>query len=80
MANLDNTQVPCNIREALRSLKWKSTVLEEIQALEKNETWEITDLPIGKCRVGFKWIVRIKYKQDRSINRFRARAKGFIQS
>ncbi|RVW98483.1 Retrovirus-related Pol polyprotein from transposon RE1 [Vitis vinifera] len=55
---------------------------EEIQALEKNGTWEISELPKGKRPVGCKWIFTVKHNPDGSINRFKARlvAKGFTQS
>lgn len=33
LSNLDNTQVPCILQEALRSSDWKFTVMEKIQAL-----------------------------------------------
>ena len=82
VANLDNIQVPNNIKEALCSPEWKSIVYEEIHALEKNGTWEISKLPAGKRLVGCKWIFTIKYNEDGSVNRFKARlvAKGFTQS
>ena len=82
VANLDNIQVPNNIQEALGSPEWKSAVYEEIHALEKNGTWEISELLTGKCPVGCKWIFTVKYNEDGSINRFKARlvAKGFTQS
>lgn len=55
---------------------------EEIQALKKNETWEIIDLPPNKNPIGCKWVFTLKYKQDASVDRFKARiiAKGFTQS
>ena len=82
VANLDNIQVPNNIQEALGSPEWKSAVYEEIHALEKNGTWEISELPAGKRPVGCKWIFTVKYNEDGSVNRFKARlvAKGFTQS
>ena len=54
----------------------------EIHALEKNGTWEISELPAGKRLVGCKWIFTVKYNEDGSVNRFKARlvAKGFTQS
>ncbi|RVW89009.1 Retrovirus-related Pol polyprotein from transposon TNT 1-94 [Vitis vinifera] len=55
-------QVPQNIHEAFKYPKWKAAVDEEVRALEKNGTWEITDLPRGKKPVGCKWIFTVKYK------------------
>ncbi|RVW63213.1 Copia protein [Vitis vinifera] len=49
---LDDTQVPNTIQEAFKILEWKKAVQDEIDALEKNGTWTITDLPVGKRPVG----------------------------
>ncbi|RVW34590.1 Retrovirus-related Pol polyprotein from transposon RE1 [Vitis vinifera] len=70
------------IQEALKISEWKKAIQDEIDALEKNETWTITDLPVGKRPVGCKWIFTIKYKADGSVERFKARlvARGFTQS
>ena len=73
VASLDQTQVPKSIQEALAIPKWKAAVEEEIRALEKNGTWKITELPPGKRPVGCKWVFTIKYKEDGSIDRFKAR-------
>ncbi|RVW64174.1 Retrovirus-related Pol polyprotein from transposon RE1 [Vitis vinifera] len=80
--SLDDTQVPNTIQEALKISEWKKVVQDEIDALEKNGTWTITDLPVGKRLVGCKWIFTIKYKADGSVERFKARlvARGFTQS
>ena len=82
VSSLDNLHVPNNIQEALGHLGWKRAVHEEINALEKNDTWVITDLPAGKRPVGCKWIFTVKYKADGSVERLKARlvAKGFTQS
>ncbi|RVW82116.1 Retrovirus-related Pol polyprotein from transposon RE1 [Vitis vinifera] len=74
--------VPNTIQEALKISEWKKAVQDEIDALEKNGTWTITDLPVGKRPVGCKWIFTIKYKADGSVERFKARlvARGFTQS
>ncbi|RVW53345.1 Retrovirus-related Pol polyprotein from transposon RE1 [Vitis vinifera] len=80
--SLDDTQVPNTIQEAFKISEWKKAVQDEIDALEKNGTWTITDLPVGKRPVGCKWIFTIKYKADGSVERFKARlvARGFTQS
>ncbi|GJW61441.1 uncharacterized mitochondrial protein-like protein [Tanacetum coccineum] len=54
---------------------------KEIQALEANKTWELTTLPPHKLPIRHKWVFRIKYNADSSIEKFKARlvAKGFNQ-
>lgn len=37
-ANLDNTYIPRNIQEAMEIPKWRKAMMEEMMALEKNET------------------------------------------
>ncbi|KAL5816220.1 hypothetical protein ACOSQ3_024598 [Xanthoceras sorbifolium] len=81
-ANILPVQVPNSIEEAMKIPEWVAAVNEEIRALEKNKTWEVTELPKGKHPVGCKWVFTVKYKADGSIERFKARlvAKGFTQS
>lgn len=53
----------------------------ELDALNANHTWIITDLPQGKQPIGCKWVYKIKYLADGSIERYKARlvAQGFNQ-
>lgn len=53
----------------------------EIEALESNKTWEITDLPRGKKAIGSKWVYKVKLKSDGTVDRYKARlvAKGYNQ-
>ena len=55
---------------------------EELKALEKNKTWVIVPLPKNKKPVGCKWVYKIKYNCDGTIERYKARlvAKGFTQT
>ncbi|XP_019057023.1 PREDICTED: uncharacterized protein LOC109116315 [Tarenaya hassleriana] len=61
---------------------WRHAMTEELAALEKNGTWEMTDLPPGKQAVGCKWVFKIKYRSDGTIERHKARlvAKGYTQT
>ncbi|GJR23450.1 ribonuclease H-like domain-containing protein [Tanacetum coccineum] len=49
-----------------------------MEALNRNNTRDITDLPKGRKHVGSKWVYKIKYKSNGEIERYKARfvAKG----
>ena len=53
----------------------------EIVALEANNTWILTSLPPNKKPIGCKWVYKVKYKSDGSVERYKARlvAKRFTQ-
>ena len=59
--------------------KWQAVMDAEIVALEPNNTWTITTLPHNKYPIVCKWVYRIKYKADGSIESYKVRlvAKGF---
>lgn len=50
-------------------------------ALENNNTWLITYLPLGKQAIGCKWVYRVKYRADGIVERYKARfvVKDFTQ-
>ncbi|KAL3337659.1 hypothetical protein AABB24_030003 [Solanum stoloniferum] len=56
-------------------------MIEEIQSIEKNQTWELVDLLEGKNVIGLKWIFKTKFNADGSVKRHKARrvAKGYSQ-
>lgn len=54
---------------------------EEVVALNANRTWVSSDLPTGKTLVDCKWIYKIKYHSDRTLERHKLRlvARVFMQ-
>lgn len=54
---------------------------EELHALNKNNTWKLVQLLQNHKPIGSKWVYKIKYKSDGSVERHKAQlvAKGFPQ-
>ncbi|GJT26406.1 ribonuclease H-like domain-containing protein [Tanacetum coccineum] len=40
---------------------------------ERNDTWDITDLPKGRKSIGGKWVFKIKCKSNGEIERYKTR-------
>lgn len=72
---------PTSYHEAVHDPRWIDAMKHEIQALEDNHTWVITQLSKDKRAIGCKWVYKIKYKADGKVDRFKARfvAKGYNQ-
>ncbi|GKV51061.1 hypothetical protein SLEP1_g57737 [Rubroshorea leprosula] len=67
--------------EAYGKQEWENSMKKEIDSIEKNNTWELVDKPKGKTPIGVKWVYRVKYKADGSVQKYKARlvAKGYVQ-
>ncbi|KAL0309364.1 UNVERIFIED_CONTAM: Retrovirus-related Pol polyprotein from transposon RE1 [Sesamum radiatum] len=81
LAQVDAVQEPRSFTEANRSSHWREAMEKELEALEKNSTWDLTELPAGKRAIGSRWVYKTKLNQDGSIERYKARlvAKGYTQ-
>ena len=84
-ANLTTTSSrptePTTVTQASRDPHWKSAMDSEIEALTKLGTWELVPPNPSRNLVKCKWVYRIKYNSDGSLDRYKARlvAKGFQQ-
>ncbi|CAL9016699.1 unnamed protein product [Prunus brigantina] len=72
---------PVLFEEAVKDAKWKVAMDVEIEAIKKNDTWELTDLPIGAKKVGVKWVYKTKLNENGEVEKYKARlvAKGYTQ-
>lgn len=68
--------------EALSQEPWRDALIEEMNALEKNGTWKLVELPKGKSTVGCKWVFTVKLKPDGTVDRYKAClvAKGYTET
>ena len=72
---------PVTFEEAVKSPQWRDAMTLEIQAIEKNGTWELTELPDGAKKIGVKWLFKTKLNEKGEVDKFKARlvAKGYAQ-
>ena len=78
------TQEPQSVEAALSTpekAKWLEAMEKEMNSLEKNNVWELVELPSGRKHVGSKWVFKVKTDEDGNVERFKARlvAQGFTQ-
>ena len=57
-------------------------MIEEMNALTDNDTWDLVRLPAGKKAIGYHWLFTVKVNPDGSIALLKARlvAKGYAQT
>ena len=72
---------PITFTEAVKSEKWRKAMDQEIQTIEKNDTWELTVLPSGGKTIGVKWVFKTKFNENGEVDKYKARlvAKGYCQ-
>ncbi|RDX99058.1 putative mitochondrial protein, partial [Mucuna pruriens] len=72
---------PLTFDEAMKDKRWIQAMEEEIIAIKKNGTWELSNLPKGHKAIGVKWVFKIKKNVKREVERYKARlgAKGYKQ-
>ena len=68
--------------EAAKDPRWVAVMNEEMEALCKNETWDLVPHTPHKKPIGCRWIYKVKHNADGSVNRLKARlvAKGYAQT
>ncbi|GKF47802.1 ribonuclease H-like domain-containing protein [Tanacetum coccineum] len=80
-SSLKKSIKPTCYKDAILDSNWTDAMNAEIEALNRNHTWIITDLRANRKPIGCQWIFKIKYKANGEIERYKARlvAKGFNQ-
>ncbi|KAD3641550.1 hypothetical protein E3N88_30774 [Mikania micrantha] len=78
---IDEPVEPENFAQANTMSEWRSAMNDEMSALMKNETWDLVPKPEGVNCISCKWVYKLKFKSDGSIDRYKARlvARGFNQ-
>ena len=81
MTHVAEVREPESYAEAAKDANWRAAMEEEMHALAENETWDLVDAPRGVKPIGCRWVYKVKYNTDGSVNRYKARlvAKGYAQ-
>ena len=72
---------PLTFEEAVVEEVWEKGMDEEIECIEKNQTWELVDVPTYKDVISVKWIYKTKQDTDGNVQKHKERmvARGFTQ-
>jgi hypothetical protein len=78
MCNLLDEEPTC-FEEAIQKKEWEDAMTEEYRSIMKNEVREIILSSKNKDGVSYRWLFKIKYATDGSIEKYKARfvACGF---
>jgi hypothetical protein len=63
------------VREAVNSEDsklWKKAMVEEMDALDKNEAWDIVELPAVIKYVGSKWLFKKKFNAQGKVEKYKS--------
>ncbi|RVX02837.1 Retrovirus-related Pol polyprotein from transposon TNT 1-94 [Vitis vinifera] len=73
--------LPIAIQKALSHPSWRQAMVDEMDALHSNGTWDLVVLPSGKSTVGCRWVYAVKVGPDGQVDHLKARlvAKGYTQ-
>ena len=72
---------PKKFEEASKDKNWVNAMNEELDQIEKNNTWELIPRPTGKNDISTKWIFKNKMNEQGQVIRNKSRlvCKGYSQ-
>ena len=71
--------MPNKVYEALTHPRWRSAMIEEMDALTDNATLDLVRLSSRKKAIGCRWVFKLKVNSDGLIVKLKAHlvAKGY---
>jgi hypothetical protein len=81
MANIQEIYEPHVFKEEKGRPEWEKSMEAEHEILMKNQTWYLIYLPLGKKPISCKWVYKVKYKVDGTLDKYKARlvVQGFFE-
>ncbi|KAL5722216.1 hypothetical protein ACHQM5_005762 [Ranunculus cassubicifolius] len=80
LTNISNS-VPTCFSQAVLHEPWRKAMSHEYNALVQTNTWTLVPPRPHQNSVGCKWVYKLKYNADGTLERYKARlvAKGYHQ-
>ena len=63
---------PSCYREVAGQAAWEHAMKKEMEAIERNATWSLTELPVGHKIMGLKWVFKLKKNSNGEIIKHKA--------
>ena len=72
---------PQTFEESSKEEVWEQSMDEEMECIEKNQRWEMVDVPTDKDVISIKWIYKTKQDAHGNVQKHKAKmvARGFTQ-
>lgn len=71
--SISEIKEPTTSKQAAKDEKRIEEIQVEINSLEANLTWVLSELPNGKTLVDGKWVYKVTFNADGSVERYNAR-------
>ena len=73
MARVAEVREPESYAEEAKDTNWRAAMDEDMRALLEYETWDLVDATMGVKPIRCRWVYKVKYNTDGSINRNKVR-------
>ena len=77
----ETSAMVASVEEAMQDDAWRTAMIDELKSLNDNKTFLFCKRPKDRELIEGKWVLKVKHKEDGSIDKYKARyvAKGYSQ-
>ena len=62
---------PSSFEEVVQQPTWVDAMVEEYDSIVRNNAWEVVPRPVRKSMVGSRWIYKVKWVADGSVEKYK---------
>jgi hypothetical protein len=79
--HIASAEEPASVVQVTQEVPWQKAMEEELQAIEENQTWTLTELHAGWRTIGLKWVFKVKKVEHGEVVRHTVGliVKGYAQ-